>query len=87
MHAHQVTAFGGDRVINLLQAIERNHRRFRKPPIGPIGSHVVSFYSFRLQSVHQTNYFTCYLILTCAAVAVTIFNVNILWVKKSLLMV
>nr|AAD54769.1 SMC-like protein [Arabidopsis thaliana]AAD54770.1 SMC-like protein [Arabidopsis thaliana] len=37
---NKVTAFGGDRVINLLQAIERNHRRFRKPPIGPIGSHV-----------------------------------------------
>ncbi|XP_010483816.1 PREDICTED: structural maintenance of chromosomes protein 6B [Camelina sativa] len=37
---HKVTAFGGDKVINLLLAIERHHRRFRKPPIGPIGSHV-----------------------------------------------
>ncbi|KAH0934870.1 hypothetical protein HID58_011987 [Brassica napus] len=37
---NKVTAFGGDRVIYLLQAIERHHRRFKKPPIGPIGSHV-----------------------------------------------
>ncbi|KAL8233115.1 hypothetical protein R6Q57_002893 [Mikania cordata] len=37
---HKVTAFGGYRVTNLLQAIERNHHRFKKPPIGPIGSHV-----------------------------------------------
>ncbi|KAJ0793938.1 putative structural maintenance of chromosomes protein [Helianthus annuus] len=35
-----VTAFGGYKVTNLLQVIERNHRRFKKPPIGPIGSHV-----------------------------------------------
>lgn len=38
----QVTAFGGDRVINLLRAIERHHHKFKRPPIGPIGSHVVS---------------------------------------------
>ncbi|KAM0053457.1 putative structural maintenance of chromosomes protein [Helianthus debilis subsp. tardiflorus] len=37
---HKVTAFGGYKVTNLLQVIERNHRRFKKPPIGPIGSHV-----------------------------------------------
>ncbi|XP_010423182.1 PREDICTED: structural maintenance of chromosomes protein 6A [Camelina sativa] len=37
---NKVTAFGGDRVINLLRAIERHHRRFKKPPIGPIGAHV-----------------------------------------------
>uniref|UniRef100_A0A1J3I1T9 Structural maintenance of chromosomes protein 6 n=1 Tax=Noccaea caerulescens TaxID=107243 RepID=A0A1J3I1T9_NOCCA len=37
---NKVTAFGGDKVINLLRAIERHHNRFRKPPIGPIGSHV-----------------------------------------------
>ncbi|PWA72766.1 P-loop containing nucleoside triphosphate hydrolases superfamily protein [Artemisia annua] len=36
---HKVTAFG-ELVPNLLQVIERNHRRFRKPPIGPIGSHL-----------------------------------------------
>lgn len=81
MHAHQVTAFGGDRVINLLQAIERNHRRFRKPPIGPIGSHVVSFY-FRLQIcapnklVHMLSYIDHAWLnkeLTCATVVVTIF--------------
>ena len=38
----QVTAFGGDRVIQLLRAIERHHQRFKRPPIGPIGSHLVS---------------------------------------------
>lgn len=37
----QVTAFGGDRVINLLRQIERHHRKFREAPIGPIGAHVV----------------------------------------------
>lgn len=37
----QVTAFGGGRVINLLQAIERHRHRFKRPPIGPIGAHVV----------------------------------------------
>ncbi|XP_071732184.1 structural maintenance of chromosomes protein 6B-like [Rutidosis leptorrhynchoides] len=37
---HKVTAFGGYKVSNLLQSIERNHHKFRKPPIGPIGSHV-----------------------------------------------
>lgn len=37
---NKVTAFGGYKVSNLLQAIERNHHRFRKPPIGPIGAHV-----------------------------------------------
>nr|XP_043614248.1 structural maintenance of chromosomes protein 6B [Erigeron canadensis] len=36
----KVTAFGGPKVTNLLQAIERNYRRFRKPPIGPIGAHL-----------------------------------------------
>ncbi|CAA0401302.1 unnamed protein product [Arabidopsis thaliana] len=37
---NKVTAFGGDKVINLLRAIERHHRRFKMPPIGPIGAHV-----------------------------------------------
>ncbi|KAJ9546237.1 hypothetical protein OSB04_025944 [Centaurea solstitialis] len=37
---NKVTAFGGYKVSNLLQAIERNHHKFRKPPIGPIGAHV-----------------------------------------------
>ncbi|ESQ40700.1 hypothetical protein EUTSA_v10012532mg [Eutrema salsugineum] len=37
---NKVTAFGGDRVINLLRAIERHHRRFKMPPIGPVGAHV-----------------------------------------------
>ncbi|KAL5744271.1 hypothetical protein ACOSQ2_027387 [Xanthoceras sorbifolium] len=37
---NKVTAFGGDRVINLLRAIERHHRTFKRPPIGPIGAHV-----------------------------------------------
>ncbi|KAK1578542.1 hypothetical protein Q3G72_031095 [Acer saccharum] len=37
---NKVTAFGGERVINLLRAIERHHHRFKRPPIGPIGAHV-----------------------------------------------
>uniref|UniRef100_A0A9I9DEZ5 RecF/RecN/SMC N-terminal domain-containing protein n=1 Tax=Cucumis melo TaxID=3656 RepID=A0A9I9DEZ5_CUCME len=37
---NKVTAFGGDKVIQLLRAIERHHQRFKKPPIGPIGSHL-----------------------------------------------
>ncbi|XP_044506156.1 structural maintenance of chromosomes protein 6B [Mangifera indica] len=37
---NKVTAFGGDRVISLLRAIERQHHRFKRPPIGPIGAHV-----------------------------------------------
>ncbi|KAJ8747970.1 hypothetical protein K2173_014372 [Erythroxylum novogranatense] len=37
---NKVTAFGGDRVIQLLQAIERHHQRFNRPPIGPIGAHI-----------------------------------------------
>ncbi|CAA7026945.1 unnamed protein product [Microthlaspi erraticum] len=37
---NKVTAFGGDRVITLLRAIERNQHRFKMPPIGPIGAHV-----------------------------------------------
>ncbi|KAL5718364.1 hypothetical protein ACHQM5_011431 [Ranunculus cassubicifolius] len=38
--SNQVTAFGGDKVLQLLRKIEENHRRFTMPPIGPIGSHV-----------------------------------------------
>ncbi|RWR86686.1 structural maintenance of chromosomes protein 6B-like protein isoform X1 [Cinnamomum micranthum f. kanehirae] len=38
--SNKVTAFGGERVINLLRVIERHHRRFIRPPIGPIGAHV-----------------------------------------------
>ncbi|CAK9135142.1 unnamed protein product [Ilex paraguariensis] len=38
--SNKVTAFGGVRVTNLLQVIERHHHRFRRPPIGPIGAHV-----------------------------------------------
>ncbi|KAJ7949553.1 Structural maintenance of chromosomes protein 6 [Quillaja saponaria] len=37
---NKVTAFGGDKVINLLRIIEMRHHRFLKPPIGPIGSHL-----------------------------------------------
>ncbi|XP_047974212.1 LOW QUALITY PROTEIN: structural maintenance of chromosomes protein 6B-like [Salvia hispanica] len=37
---NKVTAFGGVRVTNLLQAIERNQHKFSIPPIGPIGAHV-----------------------------------------------
>lgn len=37
---NKVTAFGGDKVITLLQVIERHYRKFRCPPIGPIGAHL-----------------------------------------------
>ncbi|KAL6530279.1 hypothetical protein OROHE_014632 [Orobanche hederae] len=37
---NKVTAFGGGRVISLLQAIERHRHKFSSPPIGPIGAHV-----------------------------------------------
>uniref|UniRef100_A0A7N0REW4 RecF/RecN/SMC N-terminal domain-containing protein n=1 Tax=Kalanchoe fedtschenkoi TaxID=63787 RepID=A0A7N0REW4_KALFE len=37
---NKVTAFGGDRVMQLLRAIERRHREFKEPPIGPIGVHL-----------------------------------------------
>lgn len=37
---NKVTAFGGGRVLNLLQAIERHHKKFTSPPIGPVGAHV-----------------------------------------------
>ncbi|XP_052174128.1 structural maintenance of chromosomes protein 6B-like isoform X2 [Diospyros lotus] len=37
---NKVTAFGGFRVTNLLQTIERHHHRFKRPPIGPIGAHL-----------------------------------------------
>ncbi|MCL7034542.1 hypothetical protein MKW94_013465 [Papaver nudicaule] len=39
-HTNKVTAFGGEKVIRLLQVIERCHRKFKIPPIGPIGVHV-----------------------------------------------
>ncbi|XP_037492011.1 structural maintenance of chromosomes protein 6B isoform X2 [Jatropha curcas] len=38
--ANKVTAFGGQRVIHLLQVIERYHQQFDRPPIGPIGVHL-----------------------------------------------
>ncbi|KAI5670224.1 hypothetical protein M9H77_10588 [Catharanthus roseus] len=38
--SNKVTAFGGDKVITLLKVIERHHKRFRRPPIGPIGAHL-----------------------------------------------
>ncbi|KAL4557168.1 hypothetical protein LXL04_035340 [Taraxacum kok-saghyz] len=37
---NKVTAFGGHKVTGLLKAIERNHYKFKKPPIGPLGAHV-----------------------------------------------
>lgn len=37
---NKVTAFGGERVLNLLRSIERHHRGFSSPPVGPIGAHV-----------------------------------------------
>ncbi|KAH9328585.1 hypothetical protein KI387_000693, partial [Taxus chinensis] len=38
--SNKVTAFGGDRILTLLHAIEKRHRQFTKPPIGPVGAHV-----------------------------------------------
>ncbi|XP_022771788.1 structural maintenance of chromosomes protein 6B-like isoform X2 [Durio zibethinus] len=46
---NRVTAFGGDGVLRLLRAIERRHRQFTMPPIGPIGAHV--FYDYALQTL------------------------------------
>ncbi|CAL0334296.1 unnamed protein product [Lupinus luteus] len=43
LHQHQsnkIAAFGGHKVMNLLRIIERDHRRFKMPPIGPIGAHL-----------------------------------------------
>ncbi|OEL37148.1 Structural maintenance of chromosomes protein 6B [Dichanthelium oligosanthes] len=36
----KLTAFGGDRVLNLFRSIERHQSRFKCPPAGPIGAHV-----------------------------------------------
>jgi len=41
LHGKQITAFGGNKVLSLLRIIERCHQRFRMPPIGPIGAHLV----------------------------------------------
>ncbi|KAL2329351.1 hypothetical protein Fmac_022778 [Flemingia macrophylla] len=38
--SNKITVFGGDKVINLLRIIERNHLKFKMPPIGPIGAHL-----------------------------------------------
>lgn len=37
---NQMTTFGGNRVLRLLQIIEQRERDFSIPPIGPIGSHL-----------------------------------------------
>ncbi|CAA6656146.1 unnamed protein product [Spirodela intermedia] len=39
---NKVTAFGGERVLRLLQMIETNERKFKSVPIGPIGAHVIA---------------------------------------------
>ncbi|XP_044380774.1 structural maintenance of chromosomes protein 6B [Triticum aestivum] len=38
--SNTVTAFGGQKLLKLLQLIESNHGRFKSPPIGPIGAHL-----------------------------------------------
>ncbi|XBH76162.1 hypothetical protein VPH35_102852 [Triticum aestivum] len=38
--SNTVTAFGGRRVLKLLESIETNHKKFESPPIGPIGAHL-----------------------------------------------
>ncbi|CAI5468212.1 unnamed protein product [Closterium sp. Yama58-4] len=43
-----MTAFGGQKVTQLLRQIEMNIRRFRRPPIGPIGAHL------SLESAHYS---------------------------------
>ncbi|MED6175636.1 hypothetical protein PIB30_080256 [Stylosanthes scabra] len=37
---NKIEFFGGGRVLNLIRLIERDHRRFNVPPIGPIGVHL-----------------------------------------------
>ncbi|KAK7263866.1 hypothetical protein RJT34_31464 [Clitoria ternatea] len=37
---NKISAFGGDKVMNLLRIIERYHHKFKMPPIGPIGAHL-----------------------------------------------
>ncbi|XP_050384899.1 structural maintenance of chromosomes protein 6A [Argentina anserina] len=37
---NKVTAFGGEKVMSLLQTIEKYHQKFKSPPIGPIGAHL-----------------------------------------------
>jgi chromosome segregation ATPase len=37
---NQMTTFGGQKVIHLLQIIEQRYREFSTPPIGPIGNHL-----------------------------------------------
>ncbi|BBN16913.1 structural maintenance of chromosomes protein 6 [Marchantia polymorpha subsp. ruderalis] len=37
---NQMTAFGGNNILNLMRRIEENNRRFTCPPLGPIGAHV-----------------------------------------------
>ncbi|MQM03168.1 hypothetical protein Taro_035941, partial [Colocasia esculenta] len=39
---NKVTAFGGERVLRLLQMIEKHNRKFKSSPIGPIGAHVLT---------------------------------------------
>ncbi|XP_061353023.1 structural maintenance of chromosomes protein 6A [Gastrolobium bilobum] len=38
--SNKIAVFGGDKVMNLLQKIERYRLRFKMPPIGPIGAHL-----------------------------------------------
>ncbi|KAJ8542030.1 hypothetical protein K7X08_016896 [Anisodus acutangulus] len=38
--SNKATAFGGGRVMDLLEVIERQRRKFNRAPIGPIGAHV-----------------------------------------------
>ncbi|CAI5519936.1 unnamed protein product [Closterium sp. Naga37s-1] len=44
----KLTAFGGQKVTQLLRQIEMNIGRFRRPPIGPIGAHL------SLESAHYS---------------------------------
>ncbi|TVU10824.1 hypothetical protein EJB05_44376 [Eragrostis curvula] len=42
---NKVTAFGGERVLQLLKSIEKHQNRFKRPPIGPIGVHVLHYFT------------------------------------------
>ncbi|XP_020973885.1 structural maintenance of chromosomes protein 6B isoform X1 [Arachis ipaensis] len=37
---NKIAGFGGQRVIHLIYLVEKNHQRFKMPPIGPIGVHL-----------------------------------------------
>lgn len=59
-------------MIRLLQVIERHHRRFRRPPIGPIGAHVVSLDTKPITYPNLLRTSSCYFILFFSLAAVNL---------------